>query len=252
MITIRNLTKRFGKLPVLKGLDLEIPAGSVTSIVGPNGAGKTTLVKCLLGLTRPNTGEIDVLGHRLNGDWSYRKHIGYMPQQAHFPENLTGSEIIRMIADIRGASVDEREPLIGDLGLESELDKPFQTLSGGTRQKISAVVAFLFRPQLLILDEPTAGLDPVASSVLKDRILEERAAGRTVILTSHIMTEVEELSDRIVFLLDGRVRFEGEVAALKEETGQPQLERAVARLLSHLKGDQVLDIVGTKDRVVAA
>jgi Cu-processing system ATP-binding protein len=235
MIEIQNLTKRFGKLPVLRGVNLRIPDGCVTSVVGPNGAGKTTLIKCLLGLTRPDGGEIEVDGSRLNGDWSYRSTIGYMPQHAHFPGNLTGQEIIRMIRDLRGTTGDASLSLVDELDLTGELDKPFQTLSGGTRQKISAVVAFLFYPRILILDEPTAGLDPISSSVLKDRIARERDANHTVVLTSHIMSEVEELSDRLVFLLDGHVCFDGPVDRLKEQTGESRLERAVARLLSGLR-----------------
>ncbi len=245
MIHIQQLRKQFRDMQVLRGIDLEIPRGRVTSIVGPNGAGKTTLIKCLLGLTRPDSGQISVNGHTLNGDWLYRSRIGYMPQHAHFPENLTGREIIGMITDVRARTVAQATDLIADLDLEPELDKPFSTLSGGTRQKISAVVAFLFRPDVLILDEPTAGLDPLASSVLKDRIREERGSGRTVLLTSHIMTEVEDLSDRIVFLLDGKVYFDGEVELLKQETGQNRLERAVATLLSRLQ-----DQTRTSPRVV--
>jgi Cu-processing system ATP-binding protein len=235
MIQIQGLSKQFGRLQVLRGVDLEIPRGRVTSIVGPNGAGKTTLIKCLLGLTRPDSGRISVDGNSLNGDWMYRSRIGYMPQHAHFPENLTGREIIGMIADVRGVGVAPGTDMVDHLDLVTELDKPFSTLSGGTRQKISAAVAFLFRPDLLILDEPTAGLDPLVSSVLKDRILEERESGRTVVLTSHIMSEVEELSDRIVFLLDGNVYFDGDVTVLKQETGESRLERAVASLLLRIR-----------------
>ena len=252
MIKIQHLSKRFGRLRVLRGIDLEIPRGRVTSIVGPNGAGKTTLIKCLLGLTRPDSGRIYVDGHSLNGDWMYRSRIGYMPQHAHFPENLTGREIISMISDVRGVGVATGSEMVDRLDLVTDLDKPFSTLSGGTKQKISAVVAFLFRPDLLILDEPTAGLDPLASSVLKDRILEERETGRTVVLTSHIMTEVEELSDRIVFLLDGNVYFDGDVTVLKQETGQNRLERAVASLLSHIQGTAVASSREALSSVVAA
>jgi len=108
---------------------------------------------------------------------------------------------------------------------------PLRNLSGGTRQRINAALAFLFHPELLILDEPTAGLDPISSSALKDKILRERAAGRTFIITSHVLSELEELADRVAFLLDGSVRFEGTPAALRHETGQPTLERAVAFLM---------------------
>lgn len=232
MIQIHNLTKSFGPLPVLQGLDLTLAEGRVTALVGPNGAGKTTLIKCILGLTRPDGGHIDIDGHTLNGDWSYRAHVGYMPQLAHFPDNLTGRELIRLVKDLRGNPEAVDETLVRDFDLEAELDKPVRTLSGGTRQKVSAVLAFLFDPQILILDEPTAGLDPVASSRFKDHILEARQRGKTIILTSHIMSEIDELADHLVFLLEGKVWFEGAIKGIKDRMGEERLERAVARLLN--------------------
>jgi Cu-processing system ATP-binding protein len=232
MIQITGVNKRYGKLSVLEGVDLSIRPGRVTAVVGPNGAGKTTLIKMIVGLARPDAGSIDVGGVRVNGDPAYRARIGYMPQIARFPENLTGAELLAMLRDLRGnpASVDEE--LIDAFRLRAELEKPLGTLSGGTRQKVNAVAAFLFRPDLLILDEPTAGLDPVSSGVLKDKVLTERARGATFILTSHIMSELEELSDDVAFLLDGGVRFAGGVADLKRATRQHSLERAIARVMT--------------------
>jgi len=230
MIRVQGLSKRYGRLQVLDHLSLEIPEGRVTAVLGPNGAGKTTLIKSILGLVRPEEGVIVLRGETLNGDCEYRRHIGYMPQIARYPENLTGREIIRMIRGLRngnGGEVDER--LVEGLGVGPELDKPFRTLSGGNRQKVSAVLAFLFRPEILFLDEPTAGLDPISSSVLKDRILAEREEGRTIVLTSHVMSEVEELADSVVYLLDGKVRFDEPVRSLLASTGEPTLERAIAR-----------------------
>jgi Cu-processing system ATP-binding protein len=229
MIRIQNLAKRYGRLQVLDDLTLEIPEGRVTAVLGPNGAGKTTLIKSILGLVRPDGGEIILRGERLNGDPEYRKHIGYMPQIARYPENLTGREIISMIRGLRNGDGTVDESLAGALGVEPELDKPFRTLSGGNQQKVSAVLAFLFRPEILFLDEPTAGLDPISSSVLKDRILEEREAGRTIVLTSHIMSEVQELADSVIYLLDGKVRFDEPVRELISSSGEPTLERAIAR-----------------------
>jgi Cu-processing system ATP-binding protein len=231
VIRVSGLRKRFGRLTVLDGLDLEIESGRVTAILGPNGAGKTTLIKSILGLVHPDSGEIEVGGVRLNGDAGYRADIGYMPQTARYPENLTVREILEMIRDLRGASGEVDEELVEVFDLESQMEKQFRTLSGGNRQRVSAAVAFLFRPSLLFLDEPTAGLDPVASSTLKDRILRERAAGRTIVLTSHVMSEVEELADTVVYLLDGRVYFEEAVDSLLERTGEPTLERAMARVM---------------------
>jgi Cu-processing system ATP-binding protein len=231
VIRVSKLNKRFGRLKVLDALELEIETGRVTAILGPNGAGKTTLIKSILGLVKPDSGEIEVAGKRLNGDAAYRADIGYMPQTARYPENLTVREILAMIRDLRGESGDPDEELIHLFDLETQMEKQFRTLSGGNRQRVSAALAFLFRPSLLFLDEPTAGLDPVASSTLKDKILRERAAGRTIVLTSHVMSEVEELADTVVYLLDGKVYFEEAVGSLLERTGEPTLERAMARMM---------------------
>ena len=231
MIRIRGLRKRYGALDVLQGIDAQIQKGRVTGIVGPNAAGKTTLIKSVLGLTRPDAGVIEVAGKRVNGDESYRSRIGYMPQIARFPSNLTGAELLSMLCDLRHGADDRDEDLIRTFGLGLELSKKLNTLSGGTKQKINAVAAFMFRPDLLILDEPTAGLDPRSSSVLKDKILSERRAGRTFAITSHVMTEVEELADDVIFISEGRVRFSGSVRQIKDLTRQANLERAVAELM---------------------
>ncbi|HEX7941329.1 MAG TPA: ABC transporter ATP-binding protein, partial [Gemmatimonadaceae bacterium] len=164
-------------------------------------------------------------------DPAYRARIGYMPQIARFPENLTGADLLAMLEDLRhGASAVDRE-LVERFHLEDQLAKPLRVLSGGTRQKVNAAMAFLFHPDLLVLDEPTAGLDPVSSSVLKDEILRAREEGRTFIITSHIMSELEELADDVAFLLDGQVRFAGPLEELKRDTRQASLERAIARLM---------------------
>lgn len=231
MITVTGLTKRFGAQQVLRGVSLTLQPGRVTAVVGPNGAGKTTLIKSILGLTRPDGGTIEVMGRPVSGEPSYRAAIGYMPQIARFPENLTGSELMAMLRDLRGDATPVDDTLVDALALAPHLDKPLRVLSGGTRQKVNAVLAFLFRPELLILDEPSAGLDPVSSSVLKDRIRAERDAGRTFLLTSHVMSELEELADDVVFLLDGRTRYAGPVHDLKLDTRQLSLERAVAVLM---------------------
>jgi Cu-processing system ATP-binding protein len=231
-IEVQGLTKHFGRLCVLDHLDLNIRRGEVTAILGPNGAGKTTLIKSILGLVTPDAGAITVCGEPVGAGPEYRWRVGYMPQIARYPENLTPRELIRMLRDLRGsdAAVDDR--LVEALHVRPELDKPFRTLSGGNRQKTSAVLAFLFSPEVLFLDEPSAGLDPVSSSVLKDRILAERAAGRTVVLTSHILSEVQELADRVVYLLDGRIHFDARVDALLASSGEVTLERAIARRMA--------------------
>jgi Cu-processing system ATP-binding protein len=231
MIEITGLTKRFGGHHVLRGIDLAIAGGRITAIVGPNGAGKTTLVKTILGLARPDAGEIRIDGTLVGTDPAYRSRIGYMPQVARFPENLTAAELIAMICDLRQGGGPRDEQLLDRFQLEGQLDKPLRVLSGGTRQKVNAVLAFLFRPTLLVLDEPSAGLDPVASAILKDKILAERSGGRSCLLISHVMSELDELADDVVFLLDGKVRYAGAVRDLKGETRQLNLERAIAQIM---------------------
>jgi Cu-processing system ATP-binding protein len=182
-------------------------------------------------LVRPTGGRIFLDGQKLDGGWAYRERIGYMPQIARFPENLRMRELIAFLRNLRGNPVNTDDELFDRFGLEDDLDKPMRALSGGTRQKVNAVIAFLFRPDILILDEPTASLDPVASSLLKDKIRRERDAGRTVILASHNVGEVEALADTIAYLFDGRVHTIGRQDAIKARTGEADLERAIARLM---------------------
>ena len=231
LVRITDLVKAFRSLPVLRSVDLVVGTGRVMAIVGPNGEGKTTLIKSLLGLTHPDAGRISFAGVEVNGDEGYRARIGYMPQIARYPENLTGAELIAMLKDLRGADAQLDEELIRLLDLESALAKPLRVLSGGTRQKVNAVMAFLFSPELLVLDEPTAGLDPLSSRILKDKILAASSSGRTVIVTSHIMNELEELADDVAFLLEGRALFVGTLAELKRLTAQATLERAIASMM---------------------
>jgi Cu-processing system ATP-binding protein len=232
MIHITNLSKRFGSLDVLRSVELVVRPGRVIAIVGPNGAGKTTLIKSVLGLTRPDAGHIVLDGADVIGGDAYRSQIGYMPQIARFPDNLTGAELIALLRDLRGSAAVLDTELIRSFGLEDSLHKPLRVLSGGTRQKVNAAMAFLFAPQLLILDEPTAGLDPLSSSVLKDKILAERGAGKTVMVTSHIMNELEELADDVAIMLEGSMAFVGTLDELKRITSQTTLERAVATMMT--------------------
>lgn len=231
VIQANGISKRYGRAQVLKQIDLSVRAGRVTAVLGPNGAGKSTLIRLLLGLARPDEGSVTVAGHVVGSDPSYRAGIGYMPQHPRFPENLTGREVVRLLRELRGHIVPEDDGLFEAFALAAELDKPVKALSGGTRQKLNAAVAFMFRPQILILDEPTAGLDPVASRVLKARILTARQAGVTVLLVSHVLSELEDLADDVVFLLDGAIEFEGSLRSLEEMTGQTRLEHAVAHLM---------------------
>jgi len=232
-VEVSGLRKRFGRREVLRGLDLKFAPGRITAVVGPNAAGKTTLIKSILGLVRrhPGDGVIRLDDLELNGDCAYREGIGYMPQTAPFPEQLTGREVLELVVGLRGHPADLDRELIERFALPAVLDQPVRTWSGGTRQKLNAALAFLFRPTLLILDEPTAGLDPLASAILKEKVLRSPAEGATVVLTSHLMSEVEELAQDLVFLLDGAVAYLGPVEGLLHQTGETRLERAMARAL---------------------
>jgi Cu-processing system ATP-binding protein len=231
-LVVSGLRKQFGKLRVLEGVDMTLDAGQVTAVVGPNAAGKSTLIKCVLGLVRADAGSIAVLGETIGADPHYRRFIGYMPQAARFPDNLTGDEVLALLADLRGGETPRDDGLRASLGLTAEtLARPVRTLSGGTRQKLSAIVALRHEAPILVLDEPTAGLDPLTSSHLKDLVRHRAATGAAVLLTSHVMAEVEELADVLIYLVDGHVRFRGSLDELRLKTGQRRVEHAIAHLM---------------------
>lgn len=232
MISISEISKRFGSIEALKSISLNINDGTITYLVGPNASGKTTLIKSILGMVKPNSGIISIDNERLNGNHSYRSKIGYMPQVASFPENLTVLEILKMIKNLREEINTYDEELISHFKLEREFNKRIKILSGGTKQKVNAVIGFLFNPEILILDEPTAGLDPVSSSILKDKIIAENQKGKTVIFTSHILSELEELAQDVIFLLEGEIRFQGTISELIGSTSKHNLERAIASIMT--------------------
>lgn len=232
MIEIKELEKNFGKFEVLKNISFNVERGKITAIVGPNGSGKTTIIKSILGLVKPNRGDILINNKSILGEYLYRKEIGYMPQAASFPDNLTVREVVKMICDLRSLDIESNPKLIDALNLSPEMNKQIRNLSGGNKQKVSAVIALMFNPSIIILDEPTAGLDPVSSNNLKEIIIEERKNNKAIILTSHIMSEIEELADHIIFLIDGKIKFNGSVLSLLTYKGESKLEKAIANLMS--------------------
>ena len=231
MIKIKNLHKKFGKLTVLDGLDLAISKGGIFAILGPNGSGKTTLIKCSLGMVIPNKGEILLEEKSVLKKWNYRNNLNYLPQIANFPANLSVIELIKMVKNLRPKKANEQE-LIDLFGLNEFLNKKLGNLSGGTKQKVNLVLTFMFDSELIILDEPTTGLDPIALIHLKELIKQEKEKGKTILITTHIMSFVDEMADEIVFLLDGKIYFKGSVDKLKKQTNQTNLEHAIATLMS--------------------
>ncbi|MGB5701060.1 ABC transporter ATP-binding protein [Muriicola sp.] len=231
MIEVNSLYKNFGKNQVLQGLNLTIEEGGIFAILGPNGSGKTTLIKCMLGMVLPNKGSINIMGKPIKNTWRYRREINYLPQIANFPGNIKVKELFTMIKDLR-QQADRQEELIALFELESSMNKRLATLSGGTKQKVNIVLAFMFNSPLLILDEPTTGLDPASLIRLKKLIREEKSKGKTILISSHIMQFVAEIADEIIYLLEGQIYFKGGVADLQKKTGQHNLEHAIAAITS--------------------
>lgn len=229
MISVKNLHKKFGQNVVLDALDVSIQEGGIFAILGPNGSGKTTLIKTILGMVIPDAGEISVAGQSIKNSWKYRQMINYMPQIAQFPGNLKVNELIGMIKDLRQKPATE-VPLIEKFKLQPFLDKKLSTLSGGTKQKVNILLAFMFDSPLLILDEPTTGLDPASLITLKQIIRDEKQKGKTILITSHIMQFVEEMADEIIYLLEGKIYFKGVISELKIKTGQDNFEHAIAAI----------------------
>ena len=231
MIKFEKINKRFGKLTVLDGLNLEINKGGIFAILGPNGSGKTTLIKCLLGMVIPEKGNIFFKGKSILKKWKYRNELNYLPQIANFPPNLTVQELINMVKDLRSKPANE-EHLIQLFELDKYLKKKLGTLSGGTKQKVNLVLTFMYDSDLIILDEPTTGLDPVSLIHLKQVIEDEKKKNKTILITTHIMSFVDEVADEIVFLLDGKIYFKGTVKELKTRANNENLEQAIAHLIT--------------------
>ena len=229
MIQIENLYKKFGRNQVLSNLDLDIHGSGIFAVLGPNGSGKTTLIKCILGMVIPSSGEIEVQDNTIKKNWKYRQEINYLPQIANFPGNLKVKELIRMIKDLRQKDSME-EDLIRLFGLDPFLDKKLSTLSGGTKQKVNIVLTFMFDCPLIILDEPTTGLDPASLIKLKELLLKEKNKGKTILITTHIMQFVEEMADEIVYLLEGNLFFKGSVEQLMTRTKHTDFEHAIAAI----------------------
>ena len=237
MIEIKELQKKFGKFEVLKNINLSCKKGECIALIGPNGCGKTTLIKSVLGMVLPDSGTIHFNGNSVLGEYLYREKIGYMPQIGRYPDNMTIGQIIEMIKKIRNSSDDLDEDLLHAFELEKMFDKQMRTLSGGTTQKVSAVLAFLFNPDVLILDEPTAGLDPLAAEVLKEKIIKEKEKGKLILITSHLLSELDDLITEIIFMQEGKVHFHQKVEELKETTGEEKISKAIAKILKNKQNE---------------
>lgn len=230
MIHFKDIEKTFGRRAVLKGVTAELDAAGIYAILGPNGSGKTTLIKCLMGLVKPSSGTLEFMHQPIKGD-AYRKQIAYLPQIARFPENLKMLEFLSLIETIRGKGT-RKDELLDYFDLHDHKKQPLRQLSGGTRQKINLTAALMYDTKTIVLDEPTIGLDPVALLRLKDFIRAERKRGKIILITTHVMDLVQELADQIIFILEGKVHYQGDAQQLAAQTGTGDVEHAIAHLLT--------------------
>ncbi len=218
-IVIENLAKSYGHVQAVRGISMSIERGEIFGFLGPNGAGKTTTIRCMLDVIRPSSGAIRVLGLDAQNDThALHQHIGYLPGDVRLPGRMTGKQVINYFANLQG-----REPVLLNHLIERfdvEMKRPLKGYSKGMRQKISVVLAFMCDPDVLILDEPTSGLDPLLQKVFNEFLLEEQARGKTIFMSSHIMSDVEKVCQRVAVIRNGEIVTLEEVEALRKKAGQ--------------------------------
>lgn len=245
-VETRALRKDYGHHTAVHALDLSVEPGSVVGLIGPNGAGKSTVIRTLLDLLRPTSGEVRVLGQdpRAGGP-ALRRRIGYLPGDARMSGRESGRSLLRHLERLSGpvapGSVDALAERLG-----ADLTRPVKQLSKGNRQKVGLIQAFMHRPELLILDEPTSGLDPLVQREFLAMIREARDAGQTVLLSSHVLTEIQQAADDVVVLADGRVVARGDVASLRLG-GAAHLHAVLADATPAQVRDLLADVPGARD-----
>ncbi len=246
-IRTEGLGKRYGRRLGLADLDLEVERGEVFGYLGPNGAGKTTTIRLLLDLIRPTAGRATVLGldPRAQGI-ELRRRVGYLPGELALDERLTGGELLRYFANLRGG-VDPHHVAALAERLDLDLGRPIRALSKGNKQKVGLIQAFMHRPELLILDEPTSGLDPLVQQEFQHLVLEAKAEGRSVFLSSHVLAEVERIADRVAILRGGRLAAVGGVGEIKAKARR----RLEIQFGQPVPADAFAGLPGVREAVVA-
>jgi ABC-2 type transport system ATP-binding protein len=266
VIIIDNLHKSYGRIQAVKGISMRVERGEIFGFLGPNGSGKTTTIRCMLDVIRPDAGTVRILGLDAQRDTlQMHRHIGYLPGDVRLPGQMTGKQVINYFSRLQG-----REPvLLKDLvaRFDVEIKRPLKGYSKGMRQKIGIVLAFMCDPDVLILDEPTSGLDPLLQKVFNEFLLEEQARGKTVFMSSHIMSDVEKVCHRVAVIRQGELAAVEEVETLREKAGQRVTvsfgndehvtEEELARVpgvsnVKHHNGAYQLSVSGSMDTLVKA
>ncbi|MCF2533813.1 ABC transporter ATP-binding protein [Yinghuangia soli] len=219
-VEVRGLAKSFGEVRAVCGIDLDVLPGEIVGFLGPNGAGKTTAIRCLLDLIRPTAGTLRLFGEDARrGGVRARRRVAYVPGELRLPPRATAHELLHEVARLRGdCDPVRRAELVGRLGLDPH--RPAKTLSTGNRRKVALIAAFMTRADLLILDEPTSGLDPLLQQTFRELVREAKGRGTAVLLSSHVLAEVQRTADRAVILRQGRIIAEGTVADLRGRAAQ--------------------------------
>lgn len=233
MIKIENIHKSFGKQKVLQGISMGFEKGRSVALIGPNGSGKTTLIKCVLGMVKPDEGDIRFNEKSVIGQSDYRRHIGYMPQIQRFPEHMKVSGLFKLMQQLR-TDISENQydwSLYRDFEIDAMAHKQLGQLSGGMKQKVSAALAFLFNPEVLVLDEPTAGLDPISNETLKAKLKRVLQQEKLVIITSHILSDLDEITTDVAYLMEGNIAFFKTLEQLRTDTSEDRLNRVIAQIL---------------------
>jgi len=225
-LAVRGLTKRFGPVYALRDLSFDVPAGRVTGFLGPNGAGKTTTLRIILGLVRPSAGEATIGGRRYAEIARPRRVVGALLEATGFHPGRSGRAHLRILARGTGEPDARVDEVLDRVGLTGDADRRVRGYSLGMRQRLGLAAALLGDPAVLVLDEPANGLDPAGMAWLRSLLRQLSAEGRTVLVSSHVLSEIEQVVDRVVIVHEGRLRFAGPVGDL----GDPSLEAAFLRL----------------------
>lgn len=231
MIEIGHLSKTYRKIEALRDVSLFLDRGQCIAMIGPNGSGKTTLMKSILQMVKPDSGTISVDGKPVGDNPQYRRMIGYLPQVSRFPEHMKVKSLFHLMIRVRRNHGATDTELYENLGIDAYAERALGTLSEGMRQKVNAALAFYFSPEILILDEPTASLDPVSSETLREKIVRSIRENRLVLISSHILSDLDELATHMAYLDNGRLAFYKELGALRQETGEYRLNSIVPFLL---------------------